>query len=50
MPVEDFDPNILARIGTTTIPSPPNPVFAIPTPIPHKAISKSSKDVKPKEL
>ena len=46
IPVEDLDPKILASTGTTTIPRPPNPVFAIPTPIAHKTTMVNSKEVR----
>ena len=46
IPVEDFDPKILASTGTTTIPRPPSPVFAIPTPIAHKRTMANSKEVR----
>ena len=46
IPVEDFDPKILASTGTTTIPRPPNPVFAIPTPVAHKSTMANSKEVR----
>ena len=46
IPVEDFDPKILASTGTTTIPRPPNPVFAIPTPIAHKSTIAKSEQVR----
>ena len=44
--VEDFDPKILASTGTTPIPKPPNPVFAIPTPTAHKSTTANSKEVR----
>jgi hypothetical protein len=41
-PVDDLAPNIFARTGTTTIPKPPKPVFAIPIPIAHNPMIISS--------
>ena len=49
MPVEDFAPNIFAITGTTTIPRPPRPVFAIPIPIAQRAIIIRSKELISKE-
>ena len=46
IPVEDLDQKILASTGTTTIPRPPNPVLAIPTPIAHKSTMANSKEVR----
>ena len=42
MPVDDLEPKTFARTGTTTIPRPPSPVFAIPTPIAHNPTRSSS--------
>ena len=46
IPVEDLDPKILASTGTTTIPKPPRPVFAIPTPAAHKSTMANSKELR----
>ena len=43
IPVEDLEPKILASTGTTTIPRPPRPVFAIPMAIAHKSTMTYSK-------
>jgi hypothetical protein len=49
MPVEDFAPNIFAITGTTTIPKPPRPVFAMPIPIAQRPIMIISKELRSRE-
>ena len=47
--MEDFAPNIFAITGTTTIPKPPRPVFAIPIPIAQRPIMRISKELRSRE-
>ena len=46
IPVEDLDPKILASTGTTIIPNPPSPVFAIPTPAAQKSTMAKSNELR----